>query len=79
MIVRNFDVERIAAIPDETEPPLIINTDAVLSFAIAVQRFESLPGGDAKSDSFTAASSCRSLRSATRSILDLNFRTDCRL
>lgn len=36
MIVHDFDIERVAIIPDETDSPLLIDADAVLSLAIAV-------------------------------------------
>lgn len=44
VIVNNFDVHwtRRLAGPLETNPPLIINTDAVLTLAISRQRFKAI-------------------------------------
>ena len=46
MIVNNFDVHwtRRLAGPLETNPPLIIDTDAVLTLAISQQRFKTIAG-----------------------------------
>lgn len=40
MIVDDLDVKGIAVLPTETDPPLVINTDAVLSGAIALELVE---------------------------------------
>jgi len=37
MIIYNFDVERIPASPNEAQPPLIVDANAVLSGPIAGQ------------------------------------------
>lgn len=33
-----------AIVPDKTDPPLIVDPDAVLSFAVALERFEAVAG-----------------------------------
>jgi hypothetical protein len=45
MIIDDFDVQRFAIVPDEADPVLIVGTDAVLSLAVAAQRFERVAGG----------------------------------
>lgn len=40
MVVHNFHVQRIFAVPAEANPPLVIDADAVLAFAVVFQRFQ---------------------------------------
>jgi hypothetical protein len=40
MVVRNFNVQRIFALPAEANPPLVIHADAVLAFAVVFQGFQ---------------------------------------
>ena len=40
MIIRNFDVVRTILAPHKADPPLLINSDAVLSLAVTRQPFE---------------------------------------
>lgn len=40
MIVDNLDVMGIAALPSETDPPLIIDAATMLALALALQRFK---------------------------------------
>ncbi|HUB85557.1 MAG TPA: hypothetical protein VL971_07665, partial [Rhizomicrobium sp.] len=40
MIVYNFHIDRFAGVPSETNSPLIVDTDAVLSLSPAAQRFQ---------------------------------------
>jgi hypothetical protein len=40
MVIDNFNVVRIAITPDEAQPPLVIDADAVLSGAVAGQRLQ---------------------------------------
>jgi len=42
MVVNDFDIVDIAFVPTETQPPLIIDPDGVLSLAITLERFESI-------------------------------------
>ena len=42
MIIYNFDVVRVAAAPPKTDAPLAIDADAVLTFPIAFERFQSI-------------------------------------
>ena len=37
MVVNNFNVKRIFALPAEAEPPLVIDSDAVPAFAVLVK------------------------------------------
>lgn len=46
MVVRDFNAHRIAIHPDEADSPLTVDPDAVLSAAIALQRFQSIGGWD---------------------------------
>jgi hypothetical protein len=40
MVVRNFNVQRILALPAEANPPLVIDADTVLAFAVVFQGFQ---------------------------------------
>lgn len=40
MIIRNFNVIGVSLTPLKADTPLIINTNAVLTFTIAVELFE---------------------------------------
>ena len=40
MIIDDFDVIRLAVAPDKTQPPLIVNADAVLAEPITLQRLQ---------------------------------------
>lgn len=42
MAICDFNVKRVTALPFETDAPLIVNSDAVLSFAIAAKFFKSV-------------------------------------
>ena len=50
MVVDDFDVVGVPAGPTETDTPLVIDADAVLSSAIASQLFEAVRGWNAKVD-----------------------------
>jgi DNA-binding transcriptional regulator YhcF (GntR family) len=41
--VHNFHVQRILALPAETNPPLIVHADALLSLAVILQSFQAIP------------------------------------
>jgi len=43
MIIDDLHLERVAVPPDEAEPPLIVDSDAVLTRAVAAERFQSVP------------------------------------
>jgi hypothetical protein len=68
VIIDDLHLVGIAVIPDEADAPLVVDADAVLSFAVALECFESVAGGDLRSSSFTARCKKSSLRRATRSI-----------
>ena len=44
VVVDDFYVPRISIDPAETDPPLIVDADAVLALAIALQRLECVTG-----------------------------------
>ena len=48
MVIRDLDVERVTAAPLETDSPLVIDSDAVLSCSIAAEFFESICGRDSQ-------------------------------
>ena len=45
MIIGNLDVVGISVPPHETDPPLVVDADAVLAATIALQSFETVTGG----------------------------------
>jgi hypothetical protein len=45
MIVDDFDIVRVAVLPAKTNPPLIVDPDAVLTLAIPFQGFEPISWG----------------------------------
>ena len=44
MVIHYFDVVSIRAFPDETNSPLIVNADAVLTFSFASELLEMIGG-----------------------------------
>ncbi len=42
MVIRDLNVERITAFPLKANPPLIIDSNVILSFAVAAEFFESI-------------------------------------
>jgi hypothetical protein len=46
VVVHNFYIKGISVLPAKANPPLIIDSDTVLSFAIAFQSFEPVTGRD---------------------------------
>jgi hypothetical protein len=44
VIIRNLDIKSITVSPCEANPELIVNPDAELSFALCLQRFETVTG-----------------------------------
>jgi len=40
MVINNFDIVRVAFVPSEANPPLVIDSDAPLSFPITMQPLE---------------------------------------
>jgi hypothetical protein len=40
MIINDLDIERVSVLPLEADAPLLIDPDAVLTLAIAFQRFQ---------------------------------------
>jgi hypothetical protein len=48
MIIDDFDVMRLVAAPDEADPPLVVNPDAVLPGSTTLQSLEAVTGRNAK-------------------------------
>ena len=48
MVIDDFDVERVAVNPPKTDTPLIVDADAMLPFAIAFERLQSIARRDPK-------------------------------
>jgi hypothetical protein len=67
MIINDLDLIRIAFVPHETHPVLVVDPDAVLTHPVVFQRFQPLPGSD-KSRKERAWWSERSFRRATVAI-----------
>ena len=44
MVIDDFDIKCVSYRPAKIDPPLIIDTDAVLVLAIALQCFQPVPG-----------------------------------
>lgn len=44
MVVGNLDIGRACGSPVEADSPLVVDTNAVLSFSVAMESFESIPG-----------------------------------
>ena len=45
MIIRHFDLVRIAILPLKADAPLIVNSNTILSLAVAMQFFQPIAGG----------------------------------
>jgi len=45
MVVNDFDLVHVAAIPTKTDTPLVINTNAVLPLAPSLQGFQTISRG----------------------------------
>lgn len=48
MIVHDFNVMCLAVAPHETDPPLVVDPDAMLSCAITFERFKAIAGWNAQ-------------------------------
>ena len=46
MVIHDFNIEGISVLPAKADPPLVVNADAVLSFAVALECFEPVTGRD---------------------------------
>jgi len=42
VVVHDFDIQRITILPTETDAPLVIDPDAMLSLSIALQGFQTI-------------------------------------
>jgi hypothetical protein len=68
VIVGNLNLKGIAVAPGETDPPLIVDADAVLSFAAPFQLFQPVSERHAKILKRDGRCRIRSFRLADRSI-----------
>ncbi len=48
VVIDDLHVEGIALVPDKTDPPLVINANAVLTGTLPVKRFEAVGRRDAE-------------------------------
>jgi hypothetical protein len=48
MIIRDLNIKRVATFPFETNPPLAVDSDTVLSFSVALQLFEAIHRRDSQ-------------------------------
>jgi len=48
MIVHELDVVGVSVAPDETDPPLVVDPDRMLSAPVASKRFQAVAGRDAQ-------------------------------
>lgn len=48
MVINDFNIEGIAALPSKTNPPLLIDSDAVLTLPLAFQLFKVICRRDAQ-------------------------------
>jgi hypothetical protein len=44
VVVDNLDLPRLVVAPDKTDPPLVVDADAVLTLPVTVQRFQAIAG-----------------------------------
>ncbi len=42
MVIDNLDLERVRSLPSKADPPLLVDSNAVLPGAIAFQRFQAI-------------------------------------
>ena len=64
MVVDDFNVGCVFAVPAETYPPLIIDANAVLAGAIAFERFQAISG---RNTQITQVARAMNLREFTQS------------
>ena len=69
MVIRYFDVHRALTGPAEANTPLIVDTNTVLTSAIAAQGFEAVGRGQPEIRKLLRSN--QSLKSHTRSALDV--------
>lgn len=77
MIVNNIDLIGMAVLPDETDPPLCIDADAVLAPAISLQGLQPVARREAQKGQLGGRVQCNSLRRAVRWISAGRRRNGC--
>lgn len=48
MVIHDLNVVRVAVSPPETDPPLVVDPNAVLTFPVSCQFFQPIPGWDSQ-------------------------------
>jgi hypothetical protein len=48
VVIHKFDSVRTVGLPDKANPPLVVDTDAVLALAIPLQCLQPVPGRNAQ-------------------------------
>jgi hypothetical protein len=71
VVIRYFHIERIWDTPFKADAPLLIDTNAVLSFAIAFERFQLIRGRNHQISQI--ASAIQILQLLTGTLLDLSI------
>jgi hypothetical protein len=61
MIIHNFNFVRVFTVPTEARSPLVVDADAVLSGAVASQRFQMIAGRQGQVTQFARAIKLREL------------------
>lgn len=69
VIVDNLYLGGFAVFPDETDAPLVVDADTVLTLAVALERFEPVAGRRPQIVQFHCLMQKEQLTTATRSIL----------
>jgi hypothetical protein len=44
MVIHNFNLEGVARTPNEADPPLVIDSNRMLTLPVASQRLQMIPG-----------------------------------
>lgn len=52
MVIDDFDLLGVCSVPDEAETPLVVDTDGMPAFAVALQRLEAVAGRQAEEFEF---------------------------
>jgi hypothetical protein len=64
MIVDDLDFPGFAIAPNETDPPLIVDTNTDLTLTVAVQRFQTVAGWRAQVVKLLRCVDCKKLRTS---------------
>jgi hypothetical protein len=61
MIIDDFDIPGFAISPHQTDPPLIVDSNAALTLAVAVQRFQTVAGRSPQISKLLRCVDCKKL------------------